>query len=69
MLTAVQADLDDAAAMRQKLEVIASTLQAKASAAEERVTHLERENRETADRLHRQVSQDGPGIAKQLRNH
>ena len=42
MLTAVQEDLDDTAALQQKLEATASALQAKASAAEERVTRLER---------------------------
>ena len=55
MLTAVQEDLDDAAASRRQLEVSAGSLQSRAVAAEERVLRLERENKETADRLHRQV--------------
>ncbi len=56
MLAALQEDVDDATALRQKTEITADALQAKACAAEERVTRLERENKETADRLHRQVS-------------
>ncbi|KAK9825736.1 hypothetical protein WJX74_002575 [Apatococcus lobatus] len=56
MLAAVQEDLDDAANLRQQLEVASAGLQARATAAEERVVRLERENRQAADRLHRQVS-------------
>ena len=56
MLAAVQEDLDEASALRQQLEVASASFQARATAAEERAARLERENRQAADRLHRQVS-------------
>lgn len=56
MLAAVQEDLEEAVTLRQQLEVASASSQARATAAEERATRLERENRQAADRLHRQVS-------------